>query len=570
MACFLSFDAAERKVPTCSPTQLLLFHLLPFPQLFRRVLLPALLLLGAGWGLGCYFETNDDPAIILLLRGTAAGAPVTNLHLYFHGVGAVLAGLYQLFPAVPWFGLVLYALLFVATVLVFSVLDQLLTGRVPPTRITALLVLFFLVAWLEHGLWFNYVRVPVLLAGAAVLFAAQRPQRRGPFWLAVAAFGLSWLIRPSPALLGLLIAAPGAWWLSGRRALPVLFAALLWAGIGAAVLRSVSDPQTKALAALDVPKAHLNDYQILRPTPRSAADSLGLQAVAHWMMADSTLINEALFRQATQYEPLWFLRTVAPRKLQVVLRLLVRDYFPLLLLQAVLLTWVATTRGLPQRRWFWLTQAGYVGLLLLLGIVLKLPPRVGLPLFDFWVLGNLVYVLRETRSVSPARPLAFVLLALTVAAGPYAYKTWHRRTVLQAERRQNQQLRAQLTAPLPATALLVTDVLPATYKAASPFRNPDPHPANMMMLSGWTTANSSQAAWRRQLTGTRDFTESMRRLARSGPRVRWLLTPSGARILNKQLSTSNSAPTQLQPEPKVRTGAADTLRYYLLHEQVVK
>ncbi|UOQ68118.1 hypothetical protein [Hymenobacter volaticus] len=152
------------------------------PQLFRRVLLPALLLLLAGWGLGCYFETNDDPVIILLLRGTAAGAPVTDLHLYFHGFSTLFARLYQLFPEVPWFGVVLYALLYVATVLVFSVLDQLLIGRVSPTKVTWLLVLFFLVAWLEHGLWFNYSRVPVLLAGTGILFAAQRPQHRGRCW----------------------------------------------------------------------------------------------------------------------------------------------------------------------------------------------------------------------------------------------------------------------------------------------------------------------------------------------------------------------------------------------------
>ncbi|MDF7811265.1 hypothetical protein [Hymenobacter sp. YC55] len=543
---------------------------MPWPKLFRRVLLPALLLLLACWGLGCYFETNDDPAIILLLRGTAAAAPVTDLHLYFHGFGALFAGLYQLFPAVPWFGLMLYALLYVATVLVFSVLDQLLTGRVSPAKQVALLVLFFFVAWLEHGFWFNYVRVPLLLAGAGVLFAAQRPQHWGAFYLGVVAFGLSWLIRPAPALMGLLIAAPGAWWLSGRRALPILLSAVLWAGIGAAVLSLTSSSQTKTLAALDVPKAHLNDYQILRPVPRTPSDSLGLQAVANWMMADSTIINEAMFRRATQYQPLWFLRTIAPLKLQVMLRLVVRDYFPLLLLQALLLIWIAKTQGLRQRQWFWLTQAGYVGLLLVLGIIMKLPPRVGLPLFDFWVLSNLLYVLRETRLSSATRPLTLVLTALAVAAGPYAYKTWHRRTVLQAERRHNQQLRAQLTAALPANTLLITDVLPATYKAASPFRNPDPHPAKMMMLSGWTTANPSQAVWRQQLTGTRAYAESIRSLAKLNPRVQLLLTPSGARILNKQLNANGSAAAKLLPESTVRAGAADTLRYYLLHEQSMK
>ncbi|UOG76907.1 hypothetical protein MTX78_09970 [Hymenobacter tibetensis] len=526
------------------------------------------MLLAAGWGLGCYFETNDDPAIIMLLRGTTAGAPVTDLHLYFHGVSAVLAALYQLWPALPWFGLLLYGLLYIATVLTFTVLDRLLVGRVPSSHITVLLVLFFLVAWLEHGFWFNYVRVPVLLAGAGVLFAAQRPRSRGAFVVGILAFGLSWLIRPSTALMGLLLAAPGAYWLSGRWAMPILAAALVWAGLGAGVLRVTRSPQAAALAALDVPKANLNDFQLLRPVPRTSSDSLALQDVAHWMMTDSTRINLAMFERATRLEPRWFLREIAPTKLQVMLRLLVRDYFPLLLLQAVLLGWVISRKGLPEQRWFWLTQAGYIGLLVLLGVVLKLPPRVGLPLFDFWVISNLLYVLRPTRHARQLpldRPVVLVLAALAVMAGPYAYKTWHRRVVLQAERHHNELLRTQFTAALPATALLVTDVLPATYKAASPFENPDAVPAKMLTLAGWTTANPSQAAWRQQLTGTRDFAESMYRLAQQGPKVRWLLTPEGAKLLNQHLKQQQpEKPTKLEfiSDNKVFTNVADVYQYY--------
>ncbi|QNP51983.1 hypothetical protein H9L05_19075 [Hymenobacter qilianensis] len=36
-------------------------------------------------GLGAYYETNDDLIITQLLRGVTAAAPVTDLHLYFHG-----------------------------------------------------------------------------------------------------------------------------------------------------------------------------------------------------------------------------------------------------------------------------------------------------------------------------------------------------------------------------------------------------------------------------------------------------------------------------------------------------
>ncbi|WP_022822897.1 hypothetical protein [Hymenobacter norwichensis] len=544
-------------------------HVLPsspihFFTLFRRVLLPALLLLAAGWGLGCYFETNDDPAIILMLRGTTAAAPVSNLHLYFHGFSNMLAALYHTWPALPWYGLVLYGLLYVATVLVFSVLDRLLAGRVPASWITALLVLFFLTAWLEHGLWFNYVRVPVLLAGAGVLFAAQRPQSRAALVVGVVAFGISWLIRPSIAVLGLLLVVPGACWLSGRRAAPVLAAAVLWAAVGAGVLNVVRSPQAAALRTVDVPKANLNDYQLLRAVPRTATDSLGIRAVRAWMMADSTLLNENFFRRATRLEPAYFLRHTAPLKLQVLLNLVLRDYFPLLLLQLVLWGWVGGASDAPGRRWFWLVQLGYMGLVLALGVVLKLPPRIGLPVFDFWVLGNLLYVLR-VGGQAPDRRLATILVVLAIVAVPYAYKTLHRRSILQVERQHNQQLRQQLTAALPPAVLLVTDVLPATYKSASPFRNPDVVPAKMLMLTGWTTADPSQVSWRQQLTGTRNFGAGMRQLAQQGSAVQWLLTPRVAAILNQQLHLLPAgSQMRFAPAPKFRaaTQPADTIWYY--------
>jgi hypothetical protein len=92
--------------------------------------------------LGIYYETNDDLAIIQLLRGNTAAAPVTNLHLYFHGLAWVLAGLFRLLPAVPWYGVLLYTLLYAATALTFAVLDKLVRHRVAPELVTVLLVLF--------------------------------------------------------------------------------------------------------------------------------------------------------------------------------------------------------------------------------------------------------------------------------------------------------------------------------------------------------------------------------------------------------------------------------------------
>ncbi|QNH60638.1 hypothetical protein [Hymenobacter sediminicola] len=528
-------------------------------KLFRRVLLPALLMLAVAAGLGSYFETNDDAAIIQLLRGTTAATPVTTLYLYFHGLSAVLAWLYQAMPEVPWYALLLYALLYAATAGTFTFLDRLLVGRLPAGWAMLLLTLFFLVAWLEHGFWFNYVRVPILLAGVGVLCAAQRPQSRWALWWGLLAFALSWLIRPSAALLGLLAAAPGAWWLSGRRSLPVLGGAVAWAIVGAVWLQLTWSPAAATFRRLDVLKSNLLDFQLAAPPVKqlTATDSLGLAATQQWLLADSTLINEAFFvRAAPLPTPRYFLTHIAPAKLSQTLPQLVRDYFPLLLLLLASIL-LQTGRGVPHSRSFWLLQAGYVGLMLVLAAVLKLPPRIALPLLDLWVLSNLALVLM--RPAAPRQAPWIILGVLAVVLVPYAYKTLHRHTTLIIERKLNRAERQRLTALAHAHQssppnLIVSDAFEATYKAESPFAVDGPL-VRRLSVAGWTSLHPSQAVWRHQLTGTRDFAKSLHRLAQRAD-VAWVLTPGSAQTFNYQLAQLPGPRIQLVPAE----GQTDSLK----------
>ncbi|RSK44537.1 hypothetical protein [Hymenobacter perfusus] len=536
------------------------------------VLLPLVLLLLGGALLGCYFETNDDLTIVALLRGETAAAPVTDLLLYFHGFAWLWSRLYAAEPLVAWYGLTLYGLLYAATVLVFTVLYRLLRPHAGRGLVLAVLVLFWGVAWVEHGLWFNYVRVPLLLAGAGVLFAAQRAPARWALAVGVLAFGLSWLIRPSAAVLGTLAVVPGAWWLAQRRSLPVLVGAAIWAVLGALWLNLTWSPAAATFRRLDVLKSNLNDFQLTAPPaqPLTPPDSLGLAAVQHWMFADSTLVNEALFARAAPFRLEYFVQETTLVKLLTLLRQLPRDYFPLLLLLAV--TWALVGRR-PGSRWFWLGQLGYAGLLLALGTVLKLPPRLALPLLDFWVLSNLVFVFR--LHPLPRRAGAVLLVALLVTAGPYGYKTWHRSQVLAEEQERNFQRREQLFQLLKGTRVVVSDLWEETYKSQSPFT--EGHPPQIyafriigsqnrkfMSLLGWQTLHPSQPALRRHLTGSRDFTEALRRLG-TRPDVVWLLSPEGAAMLNRhwQLRRQPGQPvTRLERVPPNRRTRKNTMHAY--------
>ncbi|NVO84555.1 hypothetical protein, partial [Hymenobacter terrestris] len=258
-----------------------------------------------------------------------------------------------------------------------------------------------------------------------------------------------------------------------------------------------------------------------------------------WLLADSTLVNEATLRRAAPIRAGYFLHHTAPRKLGDLLQQFPRDYFALLLLLAA--TCGLVLRAQPSRGQFWLVQAGYLALVLALGVGLKLPPRLALPLLDLWVFSNLVFVLRSV-ALRPGLALSFLLLALGLATGPYIYKTLHRRSVLIQERQRYRAVRQQLLALArqqlpPGGGLVVSDAMEETYKAESPFAGGVgrlPPELQWLSVRGWQLLHPSQPAWRRQLTGTADFTTALRRLG-SRPAVAWLLTPATAQLLNRQL-----------------------------------
>ncbi len=536
-----------------------------FGRWARVVGLPLALALGAVAGLGSFCETSDDTCLAWLFAGVLAPGPVPSVALYFHGYGHGLAALYAIAPGVPWLGLLGGSLLLAAGFFVFAVLDRLLRPHLRPALVTAVLAGFFAVAWLEHWLWFSYVRVALLLAGAAVLYAAQRPGR----WQALAAGGLglgaAWLMRPSVALLGFGAVLPAAVLLAGswRRAGPVLLGGAVLLALASAGLAGLRPPAQ----ALDGYLVRVLDYDQLRPAPRTAADSLGVAATSLWLLGDSTRVNPALYRRAYRFDAADFLRRTVPAKLAVRLPLLGRDYFPLLLALAAS-WWLAgrLRRGGPG---FWWVQAGFAGGLLALAGLLKLPPRLALPLLDFWLLNNLVFLLNHPPAgpgyikYSSIRPAWRYVLAGTGALvlGAYAVKTAHRRLVLGQERARHERTLGELARRTTGRIRVLagtTDLL----KSLSPFRVYALGPGPVLALSGWPAHDASQRALRLALAGARGQAEALRRLARRPPgAVAWVLGAPEAAWLN---AAARRAPGgtgwTLRPGPALATDPA--LRFY--------
>ena len=540
----------------------------------RAVLLPLLLALAVILGLGSYFETSDDGTLAWLFSGVLAAKPVASVPLYLHGYGHLLAAAYSAAPAGPWLGVLLAGLLAAASALWFAVLEKLLRPYLQPELLTLVLGLFFGLAWLEHWLWFSHARVALLLAAGGILFAAQRPARRGPLLLGLAAVLAAWLVRPGLAALAGAAVGPAAVLLAGgwRRVAPLLLRAGLLLGLAfglAAVNQHAGEAQVRAR---DARLARILDYEQLRPYPRTPADSLGTAAIGLWLLGDSTIVDPVLRGPVYRFEAADFFGRVVPAKLALRASQVLRDYFPILLsLLAMAAALLRPGRAAP--RGFWLVQLGFAAALLGLAGILKLPPRLALPLLDCWLLTSLIFWL-QTRPVAAASavasaaaaagvgdgrvalelrhdgsevglpglsispPVRFLCLGLLLAvSGIYAAKTWHRQQVLRLEQHRHESALAAIRQRAGRVRVLAgtNDWL----KSLSPFQTYSPGPGPVLLLTGWNAYDGSQAALRQDIAGTPDQTECLRRLANRpniGPDapVLWVLTPETAVWLHRR------------------------------------
>jgi hypothetical protein len=547
---------------------------------YAGVLLPLGLSAAVLLGLGSYFETSDDAHFALLFSGATAAAPQPVLAQYFHGLSHGLAAAYTVAPLVPWYGLLTGLLLLGATLLYVRVLHQLLRPHLRPGALLASLALFFLVGWLEHWQWFSHVRVAALLSlGGLVLLAA--PGRRGRWLPGLLAVLLGCLMRPSAAGLGLLAALPAAVWLAARpetgwRAARPIGAGLgLWLAVQAA-LGCTAPPGAAQFRALDGRLALALDYQLTRPQPRTAADSLTVAAVDHWLFGADTLVNPAALDRIYRFDAHYFLSHTLPAKLALRFTLLARDYFPLLLALAVMAGF-SYRLPRPARRWYWLTQAYFGAAVLLLAGLLKLPPRLALPLLDGWLLASLAALLGGGPAASPAetavakpsgwrrsRRWGTVGVGLAVVA-LYAAKTAHRTQVLQAESRHHTDRleylrdargqREKIVAtyfdhplPLPPLVLAGTDDL---FKSLSPFRRYSLGPRPVLLLTGWPAHEAGPRHLLQQLTGQPTQLAGLRQLAQRpfGTTPHWLLAADVAPVLARQLGGPPAfRPWQVAPE----------------------
>ncbi|MGV3586240.1 MAG: hypothetical protein ACO1OF_04490 [Adhaeribacter sp.] len=495
--------------------------------------------------LGFHYETNDDVIISLLLRGILIQPPLSDLSLYFHGLSHGLTLLYKLAPQIPWYGIMLYALLFTATVLAFIFLQ--VHGLVRKRFWWAWFLLFFLAGWYEHIFWFNYMRVPLLLAGTGYLLFLSLWGNKNNLFVNII-LGLLFLvalcIRPSAALLGFAVVWPATFlllpgkinaWLKWQS---LLYFAVI--GLGFFVwLHFTQSPTEKQYQRLDWLKSTVIDFEIYEAQPQTAADKLAFKAINQWFIADKQVINEAYYARAGSINLSYIILKVAPLKLAALINLLLRDHFLVLALNAFLLIFIFCKHQryagfnrkilIAYQLYFWI-------LILALGICMKLPPRVITPCLSLYTLVNGTVFLRFNYPVAHKfRTGKIINLILVLLLGLQLYKIVNRARWQKTNQKNNEAFIASVTNSFPEQ-ILVTNILPDYFRSLSPFRNYNLGDNAIFFLKGWQTLDPANQLYYKKLTGQTNFAKAVLILTRQKNTV-WLLSPEFYSFLQAYFKT---------------------------------
>src|SRR5262245_35473094 len=89
---------------------------------------------------GYHYQTSDDALVSALIRGFPFGVPVTEFFFCHRLTSHLYANLAQAYPAVPWYEIAMYGLLFVAVRNYFAVIYDYTKRFLPASALTPLLI----------------------------------------------------------------------------------------------------------------------------------------------------------------------------------------------------------------------------------------------------------------------------------------------------------------------------------------------------------------------------------------------------------------------------------------------
>ncbi len=530
---------------------------------------------------GCYFENADDAILTFLLRGTLTSQPVTALHVGLYGIGHLLGGLYAILPDLPWYGLLLYAILYLALLLHTALLQRIARRILTNPQIAVLVTALFMVAWTEHVLWFNYTRLPILLASGAFLsYAFDDKETSARHTRAAVLFTLAYLLAlcifPTSAVLGLGLALPAAIRVPARSGLdfknlasslvPFVLVSVIF--FSAAVLtRSEEEVGYSRLLS------RFNDYQHNglyyfksvgdANAPAAARTYAVKESIRNGLLSDRLAVNEAFFARSGGANWSEFLRVRLVGKLREMIVRLARDYYLALLANLVVVVYCYRKLQSRTRRWLLLgTQIWFLGWLLLVGGFWKLPPRLAGPSMVVLTMVNLLFYFRHRRFRLPKAP-GWAWSILLVLFALHVYRTGARTLTLSAKQSANEQYLASLERRFHGQLLVAVGFEPY-FTSLSPWQNYRFGQNKLLMLTGWQTLAPEFRSYLEDVTGQNQFGAAIESLM-ARPKTIWIAPIGFEQRLNRLLTTVHNSHVTLLPfKPFVPGPALDELNEYLV------
>ena len=456
--------------------------------------------------LGPVYETNDDPAMALLLSGQLEGQVFDPLYLG-RPFSAVLAQLYRWFPAVPWYGLVLESCA-LAAVLLWA---GLVICRTADSRGRRAALAGLLLPCGYFLLRLNFLSTALALFGASLawvwaLHEESRPVLLRHAWLGVA-MGLAYVIRPSLRWLMVFLALPCLARLVRRgdfkRLLVVALPGLLLFAVTAGADRlSLRDPARRARVDFNWTRSSLVD-EARTPSPEALAAAGWSEtdyqvAVRQWLHDETIFGVERMRAFVANAVPCGRLtHAVANIKAHLSNRF---HLLAVLNTLAFLVCFLAAGRGPRQggsrlpALLLWGYYAG--GVLLLMAI--RFPPRVFVPLYLYLA----ALVLPRPSVAEPGRRLG-ALLRTAAAVGAVCCGVFAVAHFCRDGRegiRRLQARRAELTRRVPALGadriVVLNGALETSYTPV--FRNPTPPAGVRVVPGGWLMGSSVYPFFLRQ------------------------------------------------------------------------
>jgi hypothetical protein len=529
--------------------------------------------------LGFHFAWIDDVLMNNYLRGLLSSEPIDDFYLYQRGLSKVLSGLYFVVPQWPWYGLFLYACIFVATFNVFHFLSKVFLQFKINSRLhrALLLTLFFLVAWIENVYLINFTRVSILLTGSSLLgliyliyFEKDVRFFRLKYGFYLGAFGVGYLLRPEATTFTLVILGGLVALLSFSRDFrkPALFVLPLLLFIGThTVVEKTSQSADKAKFETRWPyifnlldgcnfKSEATGEMLKTPE-----DSVRLMAVGTWYVEDENQITPEFLEQLSASSPIswttlsnWrqnlndefhkaksFYGREYHRGLNWFVKMIGFAIFNLLILLwclSQLVTGEMSTRSFLKVILYFF---GFVALMLTTMLFIKMEDRIFTPVAIIFTCGNLLLLTSLVDlKLKGNRAKRGLIVLLILLAG---FSIWRMKSMrkIAVEKKQELNLKRNFIAEVNtqfSDKLIFYDLWSMTLLHDSPFKNVEMNPQNTHTVFGeyWCNSYQSHRDYLKSICGSVEFEPFFECLFEKKEEVVFILSKHRKDLLESYLS----------------------------------